>query len=84
MELVPSLALQPGLGIIKQQLMFTPSESMECVEFPLDDDDIALEPNETLNFNLTRVTLKSWVAISSPNMTTVIITDDDSMYFTLQ
>ena len=79
MDLLPSLVLQPGLGIIDEQLIFTPSESVKCVEFPLDDDDIALEPNETLIFNLTRITKKPWIIIVPPEMTTVIITDDDSM-----
>ena len=66
-----------------QELTFTPSEFLKCVDFPIDDDVIALEANETLTINLTRVTIKPGVVITPPETTSVIIVDDDGRNFAL-
>ena len=63
---------------IDQVLAFAPSETEKCVQFPIADDTIALEPDEALMFELNFTEVITGVFLGSINMTTIIIQDDDS------
>ena len=65
--------------MVTQQLTFAPNETMMCVNFTVMDDTIALEPDVSVVFDLTLVTIKPGVSIGLPNVTTVIVMDDDGM-----
>ena len=62
---------------IDQQLTFDPDVSMICPEFPVQNDTIALEPVETLTFDLTLITVTPGASIGDPDVMEVMIKDDD-------
>ena len=68
--------LQQGLGSIDQIVTFTPQDNESCVDFLINDDDMALEPTETLTFTLSNLGNGSHV-LGSYNTTYVGIMDDD-------
>ena len=75
------LALQAELGKdIDQVLTFAPTETEKCVQFPIADDNIALEPNETLIFRLVLTKVFTSVSLGPINRTTITIEDDDSKF----
>ena len=69
--------LQAGLGTIDQVLTFAPNEAEICVDFPIEDDLIALEGIETLTFTLSLVDILPNVTLGDPDTTSVGIMDDD-------
>ena len=74
-----TLALQAELGVnIDQVLTFSPTDIENCVQFPIADDSIALEHNETLMFELNLTETITSVSLGPIEMTTIIIQDDDS------
>ena len=74
-----ALPAELGGAVVTQQLTFAPNETMMCVNFTVMDDTIALEPDVSVVFDLTLVTIKPGVSIGLPNVTTVIVMDDDGM-----
>ena len=76
----PCPALQAELGMnIDQVLTLAPTEAEKCVQFPIADDNIALEPEETLMFELNLTEVITGVFLGPINMTTIIIQDNESM-----
>ena len=69
--------LQAGLGTIDRVLTFAPNEAEICVDFPIEDDQIALEGIETLTFTLSLVDILPNVTLGDPDTTNVGIMDDD-------
>ena len=69
--------LQAGLGTIDQVLIIVPNEAEICLDFPIEDDQIALEGIETLTFTLTFVDILPNVTLGDPDTTNVGIMDDD-------
>ena len=61
-----------------QVLTFSPTETEKCVQFPIADDSIALEPNETLMFKLNLTEMIPGVSLGPINRTIITIQDDDS------
>ena len=75
----PLLALHTELGTdIDQVLTFAPTESEKCVQFPIVDDSIPLEPDDTLMFELNLTEMITGVSLGPIDMTTITIQDDDS------
>ena len=75
----PPIALQAELGLdIDQVLTFAPTDTEKCVQFPIADDNIALEPDETLMFRLVLTGNVTGVSLGSFATTTITIQDDDS------
>ena len=62
---------------ITQVLTFAPIETEKCVQFPIVDDDTALEPKETLVFQLVLSENVTDVLLSPFYMTYIIIEDDE-------
>ena len=74
----PHIALQAELDMnIIQVLTFAPTEIDKCIQFPIADDDIALEPNETLVFQLVLSENVTDVLFSPFDVTYIIIQDDE-------
>ena len=63
-------------GSIDQTVTFTPQDNESCVDFLIYDDDLALEPTETLRFTLSNLDNGSHV-FGMYNTTYVGIMDDD-------
>ena len=63
-------------GSIDQTVTFTPQDNESCVDFLIYDDDLALEPTETLRFTLSNLDNGSHV-FGLYNTTYVGIMDDD-------
>ena len=64
--------------VIDQDVVFPPNVFVRCVDFPIADDDIALEPPQILNFSLTVIDPISDSIIVDPYASTrVVILDDD-------
>lgn len=60
-------------------VVFPPDIFLRCIDFPILDDDIALEPPQLLNFSLTVVNpISDSIEIDPYATTTVVILDDDS------
>ena len=68
--------LQQGLGSIAQIVTFAPQDNESCVDFLINDDDMALELTETLTFTLSNLDNGSHV-FGMYNTTYVGIMDDD-------
>ena len=78
-------ALQAELrASIDQVITFAPEDTEMCVEFQVQDDQIALEGNETLIFILTIVDVLPNVRLGEFNTTIVEIIDDDGMLNVIQ
>ncbi len=58
-------------------LMFPPNVNSSCINFPVEDDDIALEDPEEFTWTLLPPPSVPRVTISG-NTTRVVIIDDDS------
>ena len=78
--LLPHTALQAELGTdIYEVLTFASTETKKKrVQFPIADDNIALETDETLMFRLVLTENVTDVLMGPFDMTTIIIQDDDS------
>ena len=62
-------------GSLTRMLTFTPETSSMCIDFPVDDDDIALEDPEEFIWIIDPIPIPR-VELST-NTTRVIIIDDD-------
>ena len=56
---------------------FGPNDTEIAITFNIVDDIIALEPTETLVWNLELVTVVDRASVSPYNSTTIMIIDDD-------
>ena len=74
------LALQPGLRKI---LTFAPADTQICVDVPIQDDRIALEPPEILTFTITVINPVPGIEIDPFNTIIVTIVDEDGELRTL-
>ena len=63
--------------MIDQMITFGPGDVEYNITFNVTDDIIALEPTETLMWNLELVTVVDRVSVSPYNTTTILIIDDD-------
>ena len=76
-------ALQQELNDnIDQVLVFAPNETEKCIQFPVADDEIALEDIETLTFRLALTNNVSRVDLGNFKTAVVMIMDDDGMTYT--
>ena len=60
-------------------ITFGPNDTEAEISFNVTDDLIALEPTETLIWNLDLVTVVDRATVSPFNSTTILIVDDDGM-----
>ena len=58
-------------------MTFAPERNESCVDFPIRDDELALEPMETLTFTLTNLDNGSHVFFGTYSTAYVGIMDDD-------
>ena len=71
------IALQPGIGSIDQILTFGPTDTQICVDFTIQDDNIALEPPAILTFTITVINPVPGIEIDPFSTTIVRIVDED-------
>ena len=65
-------------GPLTRMLTFTPETSSMCIDFPVDDDDIALEDPEEFTWTIDPIPIPR-VELST-DTTRIIIIDDDRKY----
>ena len=75
------VALQAESGLrIDRTLVFAATDSEESVSFAVINDNIALEPTESIVWTLTLVTIRDRAGVDPFNTTNILIIDDDGRY----